>query len=202
MSSRYSILTSTTLNVTEGWDDKNSDLLTTLGQFELIQFSEDDVLEIDSTFWTSFQFDQTVPTGAIIVSVKAYVEHYEDPDFLAGELTWEIGTGSLSSLTVLGSTIPTVLETQGAGSDSVPHCQVQDYDIAASDTISSVNTQVECDLTGSYNVTATVTSGASTGDGQQAASLTAGTPLTVSVAISPSVAITGDACNVEVLLKK
>ena len=43
----------------------------------------------------------------------------------------------------------------GAGSDSVPHCQVQDYDIAASDTISSVNTQVECDLTGSYTVTAT-----------------------------------------------
>ena len=90
----------------------------------------------------------------------------------------------------------------GAGSDSAPHCQVQDYDIAASDTISSINTQVGCDLTRSYNVTATVTSGASTGDGQQAASLTAGTSLTVAVAISPSVAITGDAYKVEVLVKK
>ena len=77
----------------------------------------------------------------------------------------------------------------GGGTDTVAHCQVLDYSVAASDTISSVNANVECTQGGSYNVTATVTSGASNGTGQSAASLTADTPQIVAVTISPSVAI-------------
>ena len=57
---------------------------------------------------------------------------------------------------------PTAKDLSG-GTDNVTHCQVIDYDIPASDTISSVNANVECDITGSYNVDATVTSGASSG---------------------------------------
>ena len=53
----------------------------------------------------------------------------------------------------------------GGGSDSVPHCQVLYYSIAVSDIISSVNANVECDIMDSYTVTASVTSGASTGSG-------------------------------------
>ena len=77
----------------------------------------------------------------------------------------------------------------GGGSDNVAHCQVQDYDIAASDTITSINAKVECDITGSYNVTATVTSGASNGSGQSAVSLTAGVPQTVGITLGSSVTI-------------
>ena len=77
----------------------------------------------------------------------------------------------------------------GGGTDTVAHCQVLNYDVAASDTITSVNANVECDVTGSYTVNATAISGASSGSGSSAASLTANTPLTVAVTISPSVSI-------------
>lgn len=54
----------------------------------------------------------------------------------------------------------------GGGNDTVPHCQAQQYDIPASDTISSVNVRVECDITDTYIVDETVTPGASTGMGR------------------------------------
>ena len=50
----------------------------------------------------------------------------------------------------------------GGTTISVPHCRVLDYYIAASDTISAVNANVKCDTTASFNVSATVHSGAST----------------------------------------
>ena len=91
----------------------------------------------------------------------------------------------------------------GGGTDSVPHCQVQKYDIPASDTISSINVRVECDITGTYDVDVTVTSGASSGSGQNAGvSLTADTPSTVGVTISPSVAIGSSTYDVEVFLTR
>ena len=107
---------------------------------------------------------------------------------------------SIAYAAPFGST-PTT-KTLSGGTDTVAHCQVQDYDIAASDTISSVNTQVECDVTGSYNVSATVTSGASTGSGTTPASLTAGTPLTVAVSISPSVSIGSSTYDADIQVKR
>lgn len=90
------------------------------------------------------------------------------------------------------------VDTLGGGAGTVAHCQVLDYDIAASDTITSVNANVECDVTGSYTVNATVTSGASSESGSTPASLTAGNPLTVAVTISPSVTIGSSTYNVDV----
>lgn len=90
----------------------------------------------------------------------------------------------------------------GGGIDTVPHCQALHYDIAASDTITSINAQVKCDVTGSYNVTATVTSGVNSGSGQTAASLTANTAATVAVTISPSVAISSSNYSADILVKK
>ena len=110
-------------------------------------------------------------------------------------------------LTVIGVAINAAsmtgnANTLGSGSSTVPHCQVRKYSIAASDTISSVNADVRCDTTGSYNVTATVTSGAASGMGTTSASLTGGSTSTVSVAISPSVSISSSTYNVDVLIKK
>lgn len=90
----------------------------------------------------------------------------------------------------------------GGGIDSVPHCQVSGYNIAALDTISTVNATVECSITGSYTVSATVTSGASSGSGQTAASLAADTPQSVSITISPSVTITSSTYSVELKVKR
>ena len=95
----------------------------------------------------------------------------------------------LASTGVFAASITGTTKALGGGADSVPHCQVQQYDIPASDTISSINVRVECDITGTYIVDVTVTSG-TTGTGQTTGvGLTAGIPATVGVTISPSVAI-------------
>jgi len=56
---------------------------------------------------------------------------------------------------------------------SVAHCRVLDYNIAANDTISGVNANVKCDTTASFNVTATVHSGASTQSASELVAFTA-----------------------------
>ena len=107
-------------------------------------------------------------------------------------------------LLVLGATLAysapisgSIMKSLGGGTATVPHCQVLDYYIAASDTISSVNARVLCSVGGNYNVTAAVGSGASSGTGQNSATLTADTPQTVSVSISPSVSIGNSTYNTD-----
>ena len=96
----------------------------------------------------------------------------------------------LASTGVFAASITGTTKALGGGNDTVPHCQVQQYDIPASDTISSINVRVECDITGTYTVDVTVTSGASSGSGQNTGvSLTADTPSTVGITIAPTVAI-------------
>ena len=91
----------------------------------------------------------------------------------------------------------------GGGTDSVPHCQVQQDDIPASDTISSINVRVECDITGTYIVDVTVTSGASSGSGQNTGvSLTADTPSTVGVTIAPTVSIGNSTYDAEIFVTR
>ena len=108
-----------TLNATDGYDEKDGVFLLAEGLLSIITSSNDDWHAVDTSggtpgYFLSLQFDQTVPGGATIISVKVYIEHHEDDGYLAGEQTWEVGTGSLSSPTVLGSTIPTVLSGPGA----------------------------------------------------------------------------------------
>ncbi|MCH7713487.1 MAG: hypothetical protein IIC99_07675 [Chloroflexi bacterium] len=107
-------------------------------------------------------------------------------------------------LVVLGATMAYaapisvgVIKSLGGGTAAVPHCQVLNYSIAASDTISSIDAQVQCSVSGNYNVTATVTSGTS-GSGQNSATLTADTPQTVTVAISPSVSIASSTYDADI----
>ena len=84
----------------------------------------------------------------------------------------------------------------GGGTDSVPH-------IPASDTISSINVRVECDITGTYIVDVTVTSGASSGSGQNTGvSLTADTPSTVGVTIAPTVSIGNSTYDAEIFVTR
>ena len=106
----------------------------------------------------------------------------------------------VSSVAYAASMTGTV-KSLGGGSSSVPHCQVLDYDIAALDTISSVNANVECDVGGTYKVTASVNSGAGSGE-TTGVVLTAGNPSPVTIGISPEVTISGSTYDVDLQVKK
>jgi len=98
-------------------------------------------------------------------------------------------TASVDYATGFGSA--PVAKALGGGTANVEHCQVLDYYIASLDTISSINADVQCDTTGTYDVNATVNSpGASSGTGANTGvSFTANVSQLVTITISPSVAI-------------
>lgn len=108
----------------------------------------------------------------------------------------------LTASVAYATALSPVVKALGGGTATVPHCQVLDYDIAASDVISSVNANVECDVSGTYNVKATVTSGSSGTGTTSSVSLTANTPLVVAVSISPSVTIGSSTYNVDIEVTK
>ena len=117
-----SVPTDLTLALTDGYDSKNATFLVADGSFAQISSSNDDWWQLDTSggtpaYFVSLQFDQTVPTGSTINSVKVYIEHWEDNGFKNGQLAWEVGTGTLSSPTVLGTTTPTVLN--GSNNEAV-----------------------------------------------------------------------------------
>ena len=106
--------------------------------------------------------------------------------------------GSLAYAAPFGST-PTVKALAG-GTASVPHCQVLDFSIASSDTITSVNTNAVCDVTDSFNVNATVISGAS-GSGSTLVAFT--TDVTEAVAVSnSSVSIGSQVYDVDINVRR
>lgn len=114
-----------------------------------------------------------------------------------------IGILVLSSSAVYAASIPsTNVRPMGGGSDSVPRCQVRQYTIAASGSISSISTTVRCTAGGSYSVSATFKSGASSGSGSVTAALSANTNTNISIPISPSVSISGNAYSVVFTFKK
>lgn len=108
--------------------------------------------------------------------------------------------GTLAYAAPFGST-PTVKALAG-GTTTVSHCQVLDFSIAASETITSVNTNVVCDTTDSFNVNATVNSGASSGSGSTLVAFTADVTEGVAVSISPSVAIGSQAYDIDINVRR
>ena len=99
---------------------------------------------------------------------------------------------------VLGATLayaapfgsaPTVKALAG-GTTTVPNCQVLDFSIAASDTIDS------------FNVNATVNSGASSESGSTLVAFTADVTEAVAVSISPSVAIGSQVYDIDVNVRR
>ncbi len=93
------------LNPTEIWESGHGRHLPGAGTFNLIEHSDNRWLPLPNSFWATFQFETLVPVGATIVSTKIYVEHWESNGFKEGDFIWEIGIGTLSDPTVLGSTI-------------------------------------------------------------------------------------------------
>lgn len=108
--------------------------------------------------------------------------------------------GTLAYAAPFGST-PTVNALAG-GTTNVPHCQVLDFNIAASDTITAVNANVVCDTTASFNVKATVNSGAASESGSTLVAFTADVTETVAVGISPPVSIGDNAYDIDINVRR
>ncbi len=103
---------------------------------------------------------------------------------------------------IFAAHIPGSAGRLGAGSDTVSLCKVTSYTVNSTGPISSVNATMVCSVTGTYNITATVTSGPGYGTGTRTSQGLSTTPATFSISISPSVTITGGAYNVEFSIRK
>ena len=89
--------------VANGYDEKEDKTLEETGKTYVVQASDNEWADIDSGYSVSYQFHTpTVPAGATIMSVKIYVEHWEESDF-AGSVRWKVGTGWPGSPTVWAS---------------------------------------------------------------------------------------------------
>ena len=113
----------TNIYVTEGHNSKDNVTLSSEGTLAYVQSSNNIWYELDTSggtpaYFASFQFG-SVPAGATIVSVKVHVEHYEDQGFKTNELGLEVGTGTLSSPTLLGTTTPPTLNGESNEAEMV-----------------------------------------------------------------------------------
>ncbi|MHC4146973.1 MAG: Ig-like domain-containing protein, partial [Planctomycetota bacterium] len=86
--------TKATLTVVDGYNKNTKKKLSAEGKLDAVKASDDDRLEAvyGSSIFYDFS-DITIPPGASVASVTLYVEHFEEEQFAAGKLQWEIGKG-------------------------------------------------------------------------------------------------------------
>ena len=69
-----------------------------------VQTSDNQQLETAPLTATCYKFDNaSIPSGASILSVVIYVEHFEEQQFRDGKLEWSVGTGWPAKPTVWAS---------------------------------------------------------------------------------------------------
>lgn len=98
-----------TLQAIDGWDEKTGRTLLADGKVSVIQSSDNVRADVEAGYSLSLAFEANVPAGATIVSVRVHVEHHEEQGFPSTGLGWQVGGGSLTGPTVLGTTSPAVL---------------------------------------------------------------------------------------------
>jgi len=84
----------TTLTITDGYDEKSRRMLSAEGKTSLVQSRDSNCCETDAGLYTSYDFsDLSIPAEAVITSVSIYVQHFEEEQFPSGKLQWSVGTG-------------------------------------------------------------------------------------------------------------
>jgi len=84
----------TTLTITDGYDEKNHRMLSAEDKTCVVQSRDGNCWETDSGLYTSYDFsDVSIPADSMIASVSIYVQHFEEEQFPSGKLQWSIGTG-------------------------------------------------------------------------------------------------------------
>ena len=121
--------TAVSLAVTDGYDSQSGSTLIQSGTLSYVLQSDNVRVDINGGEQLSFQFEGNLAAGTI-QSVKVYVEYFSDNGMQPGNaILWEIGTGSLTSPTILQSFDPGLL--RGANSEATV-----EWDVTASiDTI-------------------------------------------------------------------
>jgi len=90
--------------VVDGFDEKNSKYLSEEGKTFEIQTSDNNWVETESGYYTSYKFSEiSIPPGATLTEVEIYVEHYEEEGF-GSELDWMVGT-SVHNPTIRAGTL-------------------------------------------------------------------------------------------------
>ena len=100
-----------TLQVKEGYDEKNSKTLSEDGKLKFAQVNDTDRIETIAGYFTSFEFDSfDIPGTPVILSVEISVVHYEEDGFGASTLLeWGAGLGDLTNPSILLVKNPTLL---------------------------------------------------------------------------------------------
>jgi hypothetical protein len=95
----------TTLTITDRYDEKNKRMLSAEDKTSVVQSRDDNCCETDAGLYTSYHFsDVSIPADSVITSVSIYVQHFEEEQFPSGKLQWSIGTGWPSNPVVWEST--------------------------------------------------------------------------------------------------
>ncbi|MCH8294679.1 fibronectin type III domain-containing protein [Candidatus Poribacteria bacterium] len=99
-----------TLQVIDGYDQKNGVFLARSGQVSLVQASDNKRLSLEKSSFVSFQFENNVvPPSATIQSVKILIEHYQDKWFKES-IRWQVGTLGMEGLIDENANILTMLD--------------------------------------------------------------------------------------------
>lgn len=83
-----------TLNVVDCFTQKGKERISMKDKVPAVQTSDDKWLETTPASYTCYELnDASIPSGASIISVVVYIEHFEDQQFRNGQLEWAVGTG-------------------------------------------------------------------------------------------------------------
>ena len=83
-----------TMAVADCFSHKGTDKISLKDKVPSIQSSDNKRLETAPLEATCYKFDNAaIPSGASILSVVVYVEHFEEQQFRDGKLEWSVGTG-------------------------------------------------------------------------------------------------------------
>jgi hypothetical protein len=97
----------TVLGVSQGYDGSQNQLLSSEGQLDEWQSSDDRRGRLDHGRWTSLDFNNSSSIlGSEIRLVRFCVEYAIDPGINAGSILWQARTGSLASPTRLSGVDP------------------------------------------------------------------------------------------------
>jgi VCBS repeat-containing protein len=103
-----------TLTVTDCFNRKGTEKLSAKDKINVILKSDDNRMETGPRSYTCYRFSNpSIPEGAAIVSVVVYIEHFEDPSFAKGKLSWSVGKGWPSKPEVWASIEAPVRQGQG-----------------------------------------------------------------------------------------
>lgn len=73
----------------------------------MVKKSDNDRLDLESGDFWSFKLQNTVPANTPIRSVKVYIEHHEEEGISPNSVVFQVGGGSLTQPSTLGSqTVP------------------------------------------------------------------------------------------------